>query len=158
MKHNSFSCNKCKETFSRKSNAHRHNKTIHGEMALIFNSKTKSIIKTSIDTQDKDLIDVENLVLKTFGKIIQPYEELEKLLLETPPDLRQNTLSGIIISALQSSNPVKCINEAIDIYRSSQGMVKISECVSKSLKMHPPHALEMLRNFILNAPYARHRF
>ncbi len=40
MGKDAYSCIRCKKTFSRKSNAERHNKLIHYEMAIIFNKET----------------------------------------------------------------------------------------------------------------------
>ncbi|MBA2268647.1 MAG: hypothetical protein M3Q77_00765 [Thermoproteota archaeon] len=117
---NDYSCNRCKKNFSRKWNALRHNEQIHHGLAIIFNKKTGALFKNS-DGSNNGAGEPygpegdEPVILDIFGRLIQPFEELEKALSDVQQIERTNYLSNIIIGALSSSDPVKSIQNTLNL-------------------------------------------
>ena len=78
-----YACNSCKKNFSRKWNALRHNEQIHHGLAIIFNKKTGVLFMNSNASNNGvgepyEHKGYEQIILDIFGRLIQPFEELEK--------------------------------------------------------------------------------
>ncbi len=177
-----YQCTICKKTFSRKSNAERHNIDIHNEMADIYNSENELVsgrrtittknteakqlsngfninalkAKYSNPSVDEDINDEEK-ILKVFGKMYPLIEELDKSLSHLPPAQRIDTVAELIILSLSTTNPFKLIKNAINFHHSIAGMNKASYFVALSKKISPSQAQEILRTSILNAPYFKNK-
>ncbi len=187
MKEKSYSCNNCKEKFGRKWNADRHNKVVHNDMAMVFNNKSGSISKhkgtaqsynnsTNVQQEHpfyksfKDIdinlhpvtkhemsIEEEFKIISIFGKLKQPFEELEKLLSDKPENTKITFLSDIVTSALMSPNPVTCLQEAVDFYHSLAGKQKIMWYVSKRNNFLPAQTDAYLSGLIKNGRYYKNK-
>ena len=93
--------------------------------------------------------------LEIYGKIIKPFEELEKLYSNYPEPDRINYHANHIILALNSYDPTKTINNAINFNRKLTGRAKIMYYVSIYLRMNPVQAESYLTNLIKSRPYFR---
>lgn len=178
-----YKCSICKKTFSRKSNAERHNIDIHNEMAVIYNKENELVsdnrtittknteavtlsrgfninaFKTSYlkpSSVDEDATDEEK-VLKVFGKMLPLVEELDKGLSDLPHAERINRVAELIILSLSSPNPFRLIKNAINFHQTIAGMKKASYFVAASKKISPAQAQEILRTSIMNAPYFKNK-
>lgn len=126
-----------------------------GEKADRFNNNS---LKTTYPGPSTDKgNDDEDKILKIFGKMLPLIEELDKLLLDAPPAKRIDTVAGIIMSSLMSSNPFKAMRGAIDFQNSIKGMKNASYFVAASNKIPTAQAQELLRSSILSAPYFKNR-
>lgn len=81
---NDYICNSCKKIFSRKWNALRHNEQVHDGPAIILNEKTGALFKNSNGSNNGacepyELEGEEQIILDVFGRLIQPFEELESI-------------------------------------------------------------------------------
>lgn len=157
---NYYGCNKCKKRFSRKWHALRHNESIHHGLAIIFNHQLGPIFKNhsnsdTLSSQDPFRLETEaeQKVLDVFGKIIDSFEELEKLVSHWPELQRIKFLSDIVITALMSPNPVKLLHDAIDFNRSLYGKAKIVNYVARSSIVNPIQADVYLTELIKSSPY-----
>jgi hypothetical protein len=187
MKEKSYSCNTCKERFGRRWNADRHNSTVHSDMAIIFNNKTGSISKHKETTQRydnprniyqkspsykrfkemknnfspfrKDDLEMEEelKIISIFGKLKQPFEDLEKLLSDNPENIKIKLLSDMVIYSLTSSNPVKSLQEEIELCQSLSSRQKIIECVSKGNSLTPGQTYAYLNGLIKNGRYYKRK-
>jgi hypothetical protein len=154
MKSKVYKCDMCSQGFSRKWNAFRHNKLIHSDLAIISSNmvKPKSISSSANqkfenykkkfdkfkkgfnydDSFDPLAIDQASLkYIKIIGQLITPFEELEKLTSRFDDRNKAYILSNSFRSSLKSYNPVKSMNEIVEIYRSLAGRKKILQYVSK---------------------------
>ncbi len=167
MKGKLYVCTNCKEKFSRKWNANRHNKVVHSEMAIIFNTKTGSLLnykgkdqrynnsgnvqqKASFNKSFKNLdnsfspvhkneleSEEEIKITSVFGKLKLPFEELEKLISDQPENIKIKLLSDLVTSSLMSPNPVKSLQGHVDFYQSVLGKQKIIKYVSRGNHFTP---------------------
>ncbi len=159
MESNVYKCSICNQSFSRRWNASRHNKLIHGDLATILNNKMqpkqffsksqnkfqkymkkfeKFNIFDEIYGNDWDIFTMNpesEKIMKIIGQLIVPFEELEKLTSRFDEDIRAFILYHSFKSCLKSYNPVKSLGEMAEVYRSLEGRQKISSYVSKSTGM-----------------------
>ncbi len=143
---NDYRCNRCKKNFSRKWNALRHNEQIHYGLATIFNKKTGGLFINSNGSnngagESYENEDDEQIITDIFGRLIQPFEELEKTL---SGDVQQieltNYLSDTIIGALSSSDPVKSIQDTLNFNHSIKGKEKMVSYVAREMNISPHQA------------------
>ncbi len=167
-----YQCSMCNHCFSRKWNAFRHNKQIHSDLADISNNKTKSRgafnkapnnysnkkkfekFKTAIAYDDffsSPMDPTEIKLAKIIGQLIVPFEEIEKLVGRFGENEKASILSNAFRSSLRSFNPVKSLNEIVDLYRSLDGRRKISDYVSKSTGMSFKQAVILIDEEIKGA-------
>ncbi len=148
-----YKCNYCNQVFGRKWNALRHSRKTHSNAAdIISNNRAgfpnKSvqryyyykrifdlIDKISIETPElinADLSDVfswnrdDIKIIKIIGQLIGPYRELEELLKPIEESKRAFILSKSFESSLQAYNPVRYMNETVEVFRSIYGIKKIA--------------------------------
>ena len=72
-----FECTNCKETFTRKGNAERHNIAIHNEMAVIYNKETDWISnkrKINIPSPSPSSLSSSTISLDTIIIILPTFE------------------------------------------------------------------------------------
>lgn len=145
---NDYRCNSCKKNFSRKWNALRHQEQTHHGLAIIFNKKTGAIFKNSNGSNNEtsepyEHEDEEQIITDIFGRLIQPFEELEKALSGNVQQIELiNYLSNIIVGALSSSDPVKSIQNTLHFSHSIKGKVKMVSYVAQGMNI-PPHQAEI---------------
>ncbi len=141
-----FECNQCNRKFTRKWNAFRHAINIHDGFATIHNNQTGIVfindefIDDSFSTMDhpahyKKGDELDQKVLQIYGKIIGPFEELEKLCNVYPESERIRYLSNVINIVLISRDPIKTIRNIVNFNRSVTGKIKIVSYADKNLKM-----------------------
>jgi hypothetical protein len=153
-----YTCNSCKKNYSRKWNALRHNEQIHHGLAIIFNKKTGVLFKNS-NASDNEVGEPyehegdEQIILDIFGRLIQPFEELEKALGDVPQINRTNYLLNIIIGALSSSDPVKSIQSTLNFSHSIKGKVKIVSYVAQGMNISSHQADLYLAELIRSSRY-----
>ncbi len=155
---NDYRCNRCKKNFSRKWNALRHNEQIHHGLATIFNKKTGVLFKNSNASNNGagepyEPEGDEQLILDIFGRLIQPFEELEKALGDVQQIKRTNYLSNIIIGALSSSDPVKLVQNTLNFNHSIKGKVKMVSYVAQGMNISPHQADIYLTELIRSSRY-----
>ena len=155
---NGYKCNRCKRNFSRKWNALRHNEQTHHGLAIIFNMKTGGLFKNNNGSNNQTgkpykHKDDEQIITDIFGRLIQPFEELEKALGNVQPIKRTNYLSSIIIRALSSSDPVKMIQNMLNFNHSIKGKVKIVSYVAQGMNISPDQAEIYLAKLIKSKSY-----
>jgi hypothetical protein len=93
----------------------------------------------------------EDLLYKTLEKMAVPFEKLEKLLFEKPSLLKpsedvETKLSAIIITALESPDPVKSIQDNLDQYNRQYHGNKMIACVAKTCNFSFFTATEYLKS------------
>ncbi len=155
-----YICNQCNKKFSRKWNALRHNKQIHHELAIVYNKATGVDFKNSKESNTTTNYDpfyeqeIEDLnIVDIFGKLMQPFIELEKELVDVKESDKINYISTLIIGALRSSDPVKIIQDAVDFNRSVKGKVKIVNYVAKHMQIPNVQAEQYLNQIIKSSRY-----
>ena len=155
-----YVCNQCNKNFSRKWNALRHNEKIHYGLAIIYNKTTGFIFQnskesnntTNFDPLDKRIIEELNIV-DIFGKLIQPFTELEKEFGQFTESDRINYLGNLIVSALNSSDPVKMLQDLLHFNRAIKGKTKIVSYVARSMQIPNIQAEQYLNEMIKSSKY-----
>ena len=176
-----YSCGKCDKSFSRKSNAERHNENVHDDLSAIRHRKTKSSFEPKSKTKDphkkkpilspsfnsafKDINPGKSpfshetfgpdkiKTIKIYGQLAQPFEELEKLMDDYDEKSKNSTLCRIFISCLKSSRPVKSMNETVKMHRSMKFRKKIEKHVAMAYNMSADEATLFLESIIRNSSY-----
>ena len=177
-----YGCSKCNQSFSRKWNAERHNELKHDDLSIISNKKIKPTSNSKLKTKDpiyknkfkqfrsfqspikNDIFDKlyseyynsepnELKTMKIFGQLIQPFEELEKFFDHHDERLKAKILSQIFTSCLNSYRPVKSMKDTVEIYRSIQGIDKISYYFSKSKRITPYKAKNLVKALVQKSDY-----
>ena len=155
-----YVCNQCNKNFSRKWNALRHNKKIHHELAIVFNKTTGLVFKNSkgsnnitnfdpmyeYETEEQNIVDI-------FGRIMQPFTELEKELDGLTESQKIKNLSSLIVAALNSTDPVKMIQDNLYFIRSVKGKAKIISYVAKNMNISNVQAEQYLNQIIKRSQY-----
>ncbi|HEU5119602.1 MAG TPA: hypothetical protein VFT71_01330 [Candidatus Nitrosocosmicus sp.] len=154
-----YVCNQCNKKFNRKWNALRHNSQIHHGLAIVYNKTTGFIFqdsKQSNNMTDFDPIyeyDIEQQnIVDIFGKLVQPFSELEKEFDGNASD-KINYLYTLVVGALNSSDPVKMLQDALNFYRSAKGKAKIVSYVAKGMGIDNIRAEQYLNGIIRNSKY-----
>ena len=134
-------CSQCKKKFSRKWNALRHNDTIHHGLAIIYNklgdwiSKTKDDLDASLVPNQLEEMLVDQGVLGILGKMLQPLSELESEFHNLEESKRTQFIATLLAGALISVDPVKVIQDQVDLSRSVKGKQKIVSYMSRGMNM-----------------------
>jgi hypothetical protein len=155
-----YVCNQCNKKFNRKWNALRHNKQIHHELAIVYNKTNGFVFQNSKQSDNKTESDLlyeyeieEQNIVNIFGKLIQPFSELEKELYRNTESDKIEYLSTLVVGALNSSDPVKTLQDALQFSRSVNGKVKIVSYVAKGMRISTIQAEQYLNGIIRNSKY-----
>ena len=177
-----YDCNKCNKSFSRKWNAERHNERMHDDLSAIRHRKTKSAFEPKLKTKnpyhknkpilfqsfDSEFKDNDlgksfssyvnfgpdkQKIMKIFGQLAQPFEELEKLMDDYDEKSKNHTLCEIFISCLKSPRPVKSMKETVEMHRSIKYRKKIEKHVSMAYNMSDDEVKLFLETIIRNSTY-----
>ena len=70
-------------------------------------------------------------IIKIIDQLIRPFEELETLLGPIGEKTKANILLNSFYACLQTHNPVRSMNETVELYRSMKGIKKITHYISK---------------------------
>jgi hypothetical protein len=92
-------------------------------------------------------------IMKIFGRLAQPFEELEKLMDDYDEISKSIALSRIFIDCLKSPRPVKSMNETVEAHRSTKSRKKIAKHVAMAYNMSPEEVTLFLESTIRNSPY-----
>lgn len=154
-----YSCSQCKKKFSRKWNALRHNNTIHHSLAIIYNELGDWMSKTRDDSEPPlipDLVGkmvVDQAVLDILGKILQPLSELEIEFPSHEESKRTQFIANLLVGALISTDPVKVIQEQVDLIRSVKGKQKVVSYISRGMHMNSNQAEQYIDISIKKSKY-----
>ena len=169
MQKNLYQCNRCKKTFGRKWNAMRHSKDVHQGFCVIFNSQSGAIIgnimsPNILDSQNaddylngsKNSEQDEKIVLEAIlGKLIDQFEELERLCSNIMEPKRTKDITNIFIMALMMPDPIKSLKKTNELMRSKQAKIKILDYVSRSMNTKSVVAEQYLINIIKDNVYLK---
>ena len=98
--------------------------------------------------------DDEQIITDIFGRLIQPFEELEKTLSDDVQQIQlTNYLSDTIIGALSNSDPVKSIQDTLNFNHSIKGRAKMVSYVSWAMNTTPHQAEIYLADLIKSSRY-----
>jgi hypothetical protein len=177
-----YDCSKCNKSFSRKWNAERHNERMHDDLSTIRHRKTKSEFEPKLKTKKQYQKSKPNLfqsfnsaikdndqgksfpsyvnsgsdnlkIMKIFGRLAQPFEELEKLMDEYDEKPKSSFLCQIFISCLKSPRPVKSMNETVEAHRSTKCRKKVAKHVAMAYNMSPEEVSLFLDSTIRNSAF-----
>ena len=162
MKSKNYHCDQCVRNFGRKANALRHNRSIHANSAVIINNNLKASnfsykshnrfydYKTKFDllekveveiTDDKFCVNFSDYfsahpddikIIKIIDHLIKPLEELDELLYSINEKTRARLIWGNFCACLHSHNPVKPLNETVELYRSVRAVNKIANYIPET--------------------------
>ena len=173
-----YKCSECNSSFSRKWNALRHNKIKHSNFAKISNDNIKSErfsykshnklhdyklkfklleqVENEInrneyglyfsDSFTADPIDIK--IIKIIDQLIKPFEELEYLLGPLEERKKAKILLNSLYSCLQTHNPVRSMNDTIELYRSMKGIKKIAGYMLKVERESSGDPISILKEII----------
>lgn len=153
-----YSCTGCTKKFSRKWNALRHNNQIHHGLAIIYDVSTGWTSKNNKDTnilklsESQDNWSTDQAILSILGKMLQPLMELENDII-IPKQQKTKFFATLIMRSLNSSDPIKVIQEAVDLNRSIQGRNKIVSYVSEGMDMTAKDARLYINGLIKDSSY-----
>jgi hypothetical protein len=116
-----------------------------------FNNGGSPLKKWNRPVMPMDEGQKEDLLYKTMEKMAIPFEKLEKLLFEKSPFLPPcddfgKKLFAIFITALESPDPVKVIQDNLDYYNIQYHGNKMIEYVAKNGKINTFAATVYLKN------------
>lgn len=176
MHGNGYQCDSCNKTFSRSYNANRHIKAIHKDNALAFNmvtGKSSSEVPQPLNILNEDLlpsgmnfneynllgtpIEEAAALIDIIGKIKKPFETLESSILHIPEVQRIFYLSNLLISSLLSSDPVKIIQDSVDLVQSYKFKNKIVKYISQRNSSDSISAEILLLETFKGGKYYRNR-
>ena len=157
-----YKCSLCTKNFSRKWNANRHNSSIHTGFSVIYDNETKIKINNKNPYQNNPIKGQvpetnEKIILDIFGKMLQPFEELENLVTNKSKDEQIKFLSELLVEALSSSNPVRHFIDAIEFHHSLNAKLKFIEYISKSMNVTPIVGESFLTDLIKNNRYYKNK-
>lgn len=87
-------------------------------------------------------------MLRLFGQLKQPFEELEMSIEEENEEIKINFIYDVINTVLKSSRPVKSLVETAELYKSSKCLDKMTYYVSKDDKTSKEEAKSMLEEMV----------
>ena len=162
MKSKFYCCDQCGQNFGRKANALRHNSLIHANSADIINNKLEASdvsykshnkfydYKTKFDILEKVEIEITDdefcvnfsdyfsyrpddiKIIKIIDQLIKPFEELEELLDSIDEKTKARVIWGSFCACLDTHNPVKSLNETVELYRSMKAVNKIANYIPET--------------------------
>jgi hypothetical protein len=155
-----YICNQCNKNFKRKWNALHHNKKIHHDLAIISNKTNGFIYQNSrglnsmadFDPLFEREIEKQN-ILDIFGKLMPTFTELEKELDGIAESDKVKNLYTLIIGALNSSDPVKKLQDALHHNQSIKGKIKIVSYVARGMNIPSIQAELYLDEIIRSSRY-----
>lgn len=180
MPNNSYQCDSCNNTFTRKSNANRHIRTIHQGGASAFNVVTgKSSASTTEEPKhigmeslppdmDFELFqsnvsrtdeeeEAERTLVEILEKIRKPFEELEILTLNQSEPQRSKYLSNHISMALLSSDPIRTLEDVVSFIKAFKMRGRIGTYISRSINITPLEAQILLTENLKLGGYYRNK-
>ena len=96
----------------------------------------------------------ELIILDVFGRLFQPFEEIERALSGDIPQIeRTKYLSNVIIGALSISDPVQSIQNILNFSHSIEGKAKMISYVSEGMNIQPHQADILLTRLIKSSRY-----
>ena len=161
MKYKAYKCDHCNRSFGRKWNALRHSKLKHTNLAQIskdnikidrfsykthnkyYDYQTKFKILGDIETQLETIEPgiyfsdyfsanpVDLKIIKIIDQLIEPIEELEKILGRINERTKAFILLQSLFASLQTNEPVKSLIETVELYHSMKVTKKIVRYMSK---------------------------
>lgn len=173
-----YKCSECNSSFSRRWNALRHNKIKHSNFAKISNDnikterfsyeshnkihdykrKFKLLEQVENEFNDNeynlyfsdsftaDPIDIK--IIKIIDQLIQPFEELEELIDPIEEKTKATILLNSLYSCLKTHNPVRSMNETIELYRSMKGIKKIAGYMLEAERESTGDPISILKEII----------
>lgn len=176
MRDNSYQCDSCNRKFSRRSNANRHIKVVHMGNAIAFNKITgKSSTETyrhpynsrmgllppgmdlggleDIKSSPED----EELLTEILEKIRKPFEDLESLVVNLDENSRARYLAETITSSFLTSDPVKIIQDTVDLTRTFKFKKKLVDYISRRNNTNNSQAQAILIEALKMGKYYRNR-
>jgi hypothetical protein len=162
MKSKNYHCNDCGRNFGRKANALRHNRSIHANSADIIDNNLKASnfsykshnrfydYKTKFDLLERVEVEITDdefcvnfsdyfsahpddiKIIKIIDQLIKPFEELEELLDSIDEKTKARVLWGSFCACIEKYNPVKSLNETVELYRSMRAVNKIANYITET--------------------------
>ena len=155
MNSKTYQCDQCGRMFSRKANALRHSNLVHANSAHIVNNflkksgisykshnkfkdydtKFETLEKVAENTDDESCVKFSDYfsllpkdikIIKIINQLIRPFRELEDLLDFADRKIKAQVLWDSFCACLQTHNPVKSLNETVELYRSIKSINKIA--------------------------------
>jgi hypothetical protein len=180
MPNNSYQCDSCNSTFTRKSNAKRHILTIHQGGASAFNIVTGESLASTIEEpkhigieslpagMDFELFqgnasrtdeeeEVERILVEILEKIRKPLEELEELTVNQSESQRSKYLSNQISMALLSSDPLRTLEDVVSFIKTFKMRGRIGTYISRSINLTPSEAQILLSQNLKLGRYYRNK-
>jgi hypothetical protein len=155
MGKSNYVCTFCKEDFSRKSNANRHNFTQHQGLAEIIGVGDHKL-------REKGIFAKENSNSNTFlyddpkkaqlydilEKLVPRFEEMEKALSYSNSEGKQDIWAQAIMHAISSPDPIRSMIRSLDSIRKGRSVRSMIDCVASSLGVSRTNAEEILKNML----------
>jgi hypothetical protein len=133
---------------------------MHHELAIIYNKTNGFIYQNSKESNNVTNFDPiyeheieEQNIVDIFGKLMHPFTELEKELDGSKDSTKINYLSTLVVGALNSSDPVKVVQDALHFNRSIKGKVKIVSYVANGMHIPKIQAEQYLNEIIKSSKY-----
>jgi hypothetical protein len=147
-------CLNCRQDFTRKWNAQRHNKHAHAGAAKILSTNSLQYGKVFGEawTSQENLSPSyneeagQNRLFDILEGIGKEFEECDRLLQEFPIKTRQETLGWEVYNAISSNNPKRSMKSSLESIR--RGMM--IACVAKAMNQASPAAAEKMLNSIVD--------
>jgi hypothetical protein len=145
-------CDLCKRDFSRKSNAIRHDLSVHQGRAEIIRVGDHKLeerglrIKANKNSSGWPFHDTKKARLyDILEKLVPRFEEMERSLSSDHSwEYRQTTCGQAIIHAVSSPDPIRAMARSADSVRKGRSVPKMIECVAFTLKVSETVAEETL--------------
>ena len=110
----------------------------------MFNSQSKCRKNTDIDSKSDDDIYYDGI-----GELAPSMDELNALLSEKPPHVKEKVLGMMLTWAFSSQNPVKSFKENLSLCKNITCSNKITECISSYGNIPKSVTSDFVRNSIL---------
>lgn len=170
--------------FGRKANALRHNSLTHANSADIINNNPKVSdfpnkshnrfydYKAKFDMLEKVEIEITDdefcvnfsdyfnyrpndiKIIRIIDQLIKPFEELEELLYSIDEKTKARVLWGSFCACLHTHDPVKSLNETVELYRSMRAVNKIANYIPETETENSEPVL-ILKSIIKNSDIFR---
>ncbi len=145
-------CLNCRQDFTRKWNAQRHNKHAHAGAAKILSTNSLQYGKvfggawTSQENLSPSYNEEagQNRLFDILEGIGKEFEECDRLLQEFPIETRQEILGLVVYNAISSNNPKRSMKSSLESIRSG----KMIACVAKAMDLASPAVEKMLSSIV----------